>query len=87
MPKHILLTDKRCSACQSLKNRTKNTLPKDVKVVELFSQEGMALAKKAGVNAIPVVVEKSTHGVGICQIYEVGNRIVAKCPSGEKVLS
>lgn len=81
----ILLVSEECKACDDIKSKIGPA--EGVKTVELTSNEGYDLLQKLNrLHGIPAVIEKSGEDLATCELYSDGERIVAKCPSGEKEL-
>ena len=87
--KFILLTNDLCSACQELDKRTKGTLPKNIRKVELLSEEGMKIAERLGddFEGIPTIVERKSGRMRVCEIMDDGETLTAVCSKGELILT
>ncbi len=87
--KLILLTDDLCSACQELDSRTMGSLPKNIRKIELTSEEGMRIAEELGddFEGIPTIVERNRGRMHVCEIMDDGETLTAICSKGEVTLT
>ena len=76
----LLLVDKRCLGCESVKEMLKEELESGAAVeIDVESEEGKELCEKFGIEEVPAVILDTGKELRKCEIRTEGDDLVIEC--------